>query len=197
MNWSPSRRGCEPRNFVRCGGFALVTCLLLLTVFAILALAGFTAALVEQRIASNVDERERAFQAAEFGIEQALRTADLGTSLTTDAPLAVPDDDGTLALPGAAADRYAYRLYFAGASPSGLPALDPAAMLTAFHFVIEATGHGPRGAAANHVQSFKVLRPATWTQGPADASCDPSDADCVPPLAAGPVRTSWIEVDAE
>ena len=64
-------------------GFALATCLLLLSVFAILAVAGFTAALVELRIAGNVQERHRAFQAAEYGIGQALQAPAIGTALTT------------------------------------------------------------------------------------------------------------------
>ena len=178
-------------------GFALVTCLLLLTVFAILAVAGFTAALVEMRIASNLQERERAFQAAEYGIEQGLQANALGTVLTTVAPLRVPAGGGTTLLPDSTADAYAYRLYFAGATPSGLPPLHPAAGLTAFHFVIEATGFSQRRATSTQVQSFKVFRPATWTAGPANASCDPDDAACVPMPVPGPLRTSWVEVEAE
>jgi lysylphosphatidylglycerol synthetase-like protein (DUF2156 family) len=177
-------------------GFALVTCLLLLTVFAILAVAGFTAALVEMRIASNVQEHERAFQAAEYGIEQGLQVATLGTALTTVAPLRVPAS-GTTLLPDSTADAYAYRLYFAGSTPSGLPPLHPAAALTAFHFAIEATGYSSRRATNTHMQTFKVLRPATWTAGPANASCDPADATCVPLPVPGPLRTSWVEVEAE
>jgi type II secretory pathway pseudopilin PulG len=178
-------------------GFALVTCLLLLTVFAIVAVAGFTAALVEMRIATNVQEHERAFQAAEYGIEQGLQASALGTTLTTTAPLRVPASGGTEPTPGAAADAYAYRLYFAGSTPSGLPPPHPAAALTAFHFVIEATGYSSRRATSAQVQSFKVLRPAGWTAGPANASCDPADAACVWLPVPGPLRTSWIEVEAE
>jgi hypothetical protein len=181
----------------RTTGFALVTCLLLLTVFAILAVAGFTAALVETRIASNVQEHERAFQAAEYGIEQGLSDTALGTALTTVAPLRVPASGGTALLPDSTADAYAYRLYFAGSTPSGLPPPHPASALTAFHFVVEATGYSSRRAKSMHVQSFKVLRPATWTAGPANASCDPTDAACVPLPVPGPLRTSWLEVEAE
>ena len=178
-------------------GFALVTCLLLLTVFAILAVAGFTAALVEMRIASNLQERERAFQAAEYGIEQGLQASVLGTGLTNVAPLRVPASGGTTQLPDSTADAYAYRLYFAGSTPSGLPPLHPAASLTAFHFVIEATGFGSRRATSTQVQSFKILRPATWTAGPAQSTCAPDDAACVPLPVPGPLRTSWVEVEAE
>lgn len=178
-------------------GFALVTCLLLLTVFAILAVAGFTAALVGMRIANNVQEHERAFQAAEYGIEQGLQSSALDTALSMTSPLRVPASGATEVLPGAAADAYAFRLYFAGSTPSGLPPPHPAAALTAFHFVIEATGYSSRRAASTQVQSFKVLRHSAWTAGPADATCDPADAACVPLPVPGPLRTSWIEVEAE
>jgi hypothetical protein len=166
-------------------------------VFALLAVAGFTAALVEMRIASNVQEHESAFQAAEYGIEQGMQASAIGTALTTDAPLRVPAGGGTMLLPDSTADAYEYRLYFAGSTPSGPPPLDPAAALTAFHFVIESTGYSSRRAKSTHVQSFKVLRPATWTAGPANASCDPAEAACVPPPVPGPLRTSWVEVEAE
>lgn len=191
--------GDSTRSFPRHSepGFALVTCLLLLTVFAILAVAGFTAALVEMRIASNVQEHERAFQAAEYGIEQGLSVTALGTALTTVAPLRIPASGGTVLLPDSTADAYAYRLYFAGSTPSGLPPADPAAALTAFHFVIEATGYSSRRARSTHVQSFRLLRPASWTAGPANASCDPTDAACLPLPVPGPLRTSWVEVEAE
>jgi len=177
-------------------GFALVTCLLLLTVFAVLAVAGFAAALVELRIAANVEQRERAFHAAEYGIEQALLTPDLATSLTPAAPLAVPVAVGTSTpVPDSAPDAYAYRLYFAGSTPSGLPPADPAALLTAFHFVIEATGYSARGGASRLVQSFKILRAAGWTSGP--VACDPVDSACAALPQAGARRTSWLEAEAE
>lgn len=176
-------------------GFALATCLLLLTVFAILAVAGFTAALVEQRIAANVELRERSFQAAEYGIEQALRAPDLAISATLAAPRTVPATGGSVPVPDAAGDSYAYRLHFAGSTPSGLPPTDPAALLEAFHFVIEATGFSARGARSTLVQNFKVLRPAGWTGGP--ATCAPGDGSCAAQPSPPPIRTSWFEAEAE
>jgi hypothetical protein len=178
-------------------GIALATCLLLLTVFTILSIAGFTAALIELRIAANLDQRERAFQAAEYGIEQALHSTDLATSLTRDAPRSVPAIGAPVPLPDSTVDGYAYRLYLAAITPSGLPADDPASVLTAFHFVIEASGYSARGAADTHVQSFKVLRPAEWTGGPAFAGCAPAAADCVPMPYPTPGRTSWVQLEAE
>jgi len=176
-------------------GFALATCLLLLTVFAILAVAGFTAALVQHRIAANVELRERSFQAAEYGIEQALQAPDLATSATLVAPRTVPATGGTVPVPDAAVDSYSYRLYFAGSTPSGLPATDPAALLEAFHFVIEATGFSARGARSTLVQNFKVVRPAGWTGGP--ATCAPDDGSCADLHHHPPSRTSWREAEAE
>ena len=178
-------------------GFALASCLLLLTVFAILAVAGFTAALVEIRIAGNVDERERAFQAAEYGIAAGLQSATLGTALTLATPLRTPAGPGTVALPDSSSDAYASRVYFAVSTPSGLPPTHPSASLTAFHFVIEATGYSSRGGRSTQVQAFKLLRPSTWSAGPAEASCDPADSACVPLPLPGPVRTSWVETEAE
>ncbi len=178
-------------------GIALATCLLLLTVFTILSVAGFTAALIEQRIAANLDQRERAFQAAEYGIEQAIHSPDLDTSLTPVEPRSVPEVGAQVPLPGTLADGYAYRLYLAAITPSGLPAHDPASLLTAFHFVIEASGYSSRGAADTHVQSFKVLRPAEWTGGPAFAGCAPDDEDCVAMPYPEPLRTSWVQLEAE
>lgn len=178
-------------------GIALVTCLLLLTVFTILSVAGFTTALIEQRIAANLDQRERAFQAAEYGIEQAIHSPDLDTSLTPGEPRTVPANGVPAPLPDSTADGYTYRLYLAAITPSGLPAHDPASLLAAFHFVIEASGYSTRGAADTHVQSFKVLRPAAWTGGPAFAGCAPADADCVPMPSPEPLRTSWVQLEAE
>ncbi len=178
-------------------GIALATCLLLLTVFTVLSIAGFTAALIEQRIAANLDQRERAFQAAEYGIEQAMHSPDLATALTRDAPRSVPAIGAQVPLPGTSADGYAYRLYLAAITPSGLPAHDPASVLTAFHFVIEASGYSARGAADTHVQSFRILRPAEWTDGPAYADCAPDAEDCVPMPYPEPRRTSWVQLEAE
>jgi hypothetical protein len=166
-------------------------------VFTILSIAGFSAALIEQRIAANLDQRERAFQAAEYGIELAIHSTDLTTSLTQDAPRWVPSDGTQVPLPDSTTDGYAYRLYLAAITPSGLPAHDPASVLTAFHFVIEASGYSARGAADTHVQSFKVLRPAEWTGGPAFADCAPADEDCVPMPFPAPRRTSWVQIEAE
>lgn len=181
---------------LRSRGFALVTCLLLLTVFAILAVAGFTAALVELRVAANVEQRERAFHAAEYGIQQALLIPSLATSLTPAAPFAVPVAPGSsIPVPDSAPDAYAYRLYFSGSAPSGLPPTDPAALLTAFHFVIEATGISARGGASTLVQSFRILRAAGWTNGP--VACDPDDSACAALPQAGLRRTSWLEAEAE
>lgn len=197
MNSSLHARCCRSVAVRHARGIALAACLLLLTAFATLSIAGFTAALIEQRIAANLDQRERAFQAAEYGLEQAIHSTDLATSLTRGSPRSVPANGAQVPLPDSTADGYAYRLYLAAITPSGLPAHDPASVLTAFHFVIESDGYSARGAADTHVQSFKVLRPADWTGGSAFAGCAPADQDCVPMHYPPLVRTSWVQLEAE
>lgn len=181
----------------RADGFALAMCLLLLMLCTILAVAGFTAAFVELRIAGNVEERDRAFQAAQYGIEQALRAPAVSTALTTIAPLQVPAAGAPIAVPGTSGEAYAYRLYYAGSTPSGLPPLHTAASMTAFHFIAEVTGYSARRGASRQVQSFKVLRPATWQAGPVDATCAAGNTGCVALPLPRPLRTSWVEMEAE
>jgi hypothetical protein len=183
------RTGLAPaRTRHRERGLALVLCLLLLTVFALLGLPTLSAAVIELRLAQNADLQERAFQSAEFGLDESMRTAALNITDTFDTPRVIPAV-GTVAVPGAADDSYSVRLYFAQATP--VPATGPASPSTTqleFHFVVEATGHAARGATATLVQGFKIVRDATWTSDPAAPGCSPG-SDCVAPAA--PVRTYW------
>ena len=56
-------------------GAALVVSLLLLSILTLLAISGLTAASLELRMAGNEQYLERAFQAADAGIERAIRAA--------------------------------------------------------------------------------------------------------------------------
>jgi hypothetical protein len=173
-------------------GVALVFCLLLLAMFALLGLPTLSAAVVELRLAQNADLQERAFQAAEYAIDEAVRTADLGTADTFDMPRTIPAS-GTLPVPGAAGDAYSFRLYFAQATPivEPDPTAPPSGQLE-FHFVAEATGYAARGAADTHVQGFRIVREAGWTSDA--AACSPEPA-CVAPAA--PLRTFWYAQGGE
>lgn len=156
----PSGQG--PYAHPRCqNGAALVIGLLLAMVLAVLATHGLSTSVVDLRTAATTEHRERAFQAAEFGIEQALASAGLLTTYTYSRPLLVPASGGPLELPGSASDSYAYRLYYdTSAGPVPLPDGGPDAGLVAYHFVIESTGRSLRGAEDTHVQGFCVIAPA-------------------------------------
>ena len=143
-------------------GFALVVVLPLLALITIVSLAAFAAAVVDQRMVANVEQRERAFQAAEWAIAQALQAPGLGTDLTFASPRIEPALGGVQAIAGSAADGYSYRLYFDRALVPA-DAADAASGVREFHFVVEATGHAARGARDVHVQGFRLLRPAGWT----------------------------------
>jgi hypothetical protein len=173
-------------------GLALVLCLLLLAVFALLGLPTLSAAVVELRLAQNAELQERAFRAAEYALDEAVRTADLTTTDTFSAPRVMPAV-GTVPVPGAAGDRYSFRLYFAQATPvvEPTPAAAPSGHLE-FHFVVEATGRAARGAADTHVQGFKILRHASWASDA--AACSPGPA-CIAPAA--PIRTFWYAQGGE
>jgi hypothetical protein len=66
--------------------------------------------------------------------------------------------------------------------------------LRAYHFVVEATGMSSRGATDSHVQGFYVLGPETPPATLTPPACAP---DCSDPSIYAPVRTFWLQRDAE
>ena len=64
--------------------------ILLLLTLTILAMSGLATAVLELKMAGNAQYQERAFQAAEYAIEQALASPDLGTAYTYSNPKVVP-----------------------------------------------------------------------------------------------------------
>ena len=181
----------NPSSFRAGRGFVLVACLLL----ALLAAAGVTAtqlaSVVDSRISLNAVARERAFEAAEYGLHEALRDTRRATSATAAAPLVFPAAPAvTAAVPGAPGDGYAYRLHYEGRRDG--PAA--AAGLVEFHFVAEATGVAGGGATDTHVQRFYVLRAPAWTGDAAVPPCAECAAEAV---ELRPWRTSWLQAQAE
>jgi type II secretory pathway pseudopilin PulG len=174
-------------------GLALVFCLLLLGVFALLGVPALSAAIVELRLAQNADLQQRAFRAAEHALDVAVQTADLTVAETFATPRVIPES-GALPVPGAPGDSYSYRLYFAQSMPVATP--DPAAPADRreFHFVVEATGHASRGATDTHVQGFSIVRATGWTADASTPDCSP-DPECDEPAA--PVRTFWYATGSE
>ena len=142
----------------RSEGAALVTALLLLMVLTVLGVAGLATATLELRMAGNAQHQERAFAAAEHAIEQAVTTADLGTSSTPAAPFK-PDCGDACTVP-VTGDPFDYSLYYdaaAGRTPAPDGGHSLGAGLQAHHFIVEASGGSGGGARAEHTQGFYVL----------------------------------------
>jgi hypothetical protein len=112
-------------------------------------------------MSGNFQYQDRAFQAAEFAIEQALHSEPLSTTITYSSPRTFPASGVEALVPGSESDTYAYRLYFdssAGSTPIPRGAANGTA-LVAYHFVIVGTGRSSRDAEATHTQGFYVTGP--------------------------------------
>ena len=161
---------------VRQSGAALVVGLLLLLVLTILAISGMTTATLELQMAGNEQYQERAFQAAEAGVEQAMAagvftTDPAAAALQFDNPTA-PDPlpirgagTQTANCPDQSADDAGQCEYFlrfdqaAGITPVPGGGYSLGTGLQAYHFVIESVGVAERGAQSEHTQSFYIIGP--------------------------------------
>jgi type IV pilus assembly protein PilX len=192
-------------------GAALVVGLLLLVVLMMLAISGMTTASLELQMAGNEQYQKRAFQAADAGIERALRAgvydtnATIGTYAPPGDPATPPSpvrgtgvrgcvhrigDDGLIA---GTADCYEYFMRFdAQTGPTAVPNADPssAAELQAYHFVVDAYGSSNRDAVSHHAQGFYVVGPSPSAPSP---FCLIAQESCGTLLAQPPVRTWWCE----
>jgi type II secretory pathway pseudopilin PulG len=152
----------------RQGGAALVIGLLLLLVLTILAISGMTTATLELQMAGNTQYKERAFQAAETGIEQAIDTATFDTST----PFVASNQpaDGAVDLDNLAGDAddcetedcYDFNMEFDTETGTTIVPGGGYSMGTgfqAYHFNIESTGRSRRGAEATHTQSIYIIGP--------------------------------------
>jgi type IV pilus assembly protein PilX len=180
-------------------GAALVMGILLLLTLTILAVSGLATAVLELRMAGNMQYQERAFQAAEYAIEQALGAPDLGTTYTYSSPKVVPASGSPPAVPGSPPDTYSYRMYYdavLGGTP--LPGGGSTSTgLDAYHFVIEATGNSARGASTTHVQGFYLVGPAGSPASVRPRPCPAGPGNCASLSGHDPRRTYWLQVGAE
>jgi Tfp pilus assembly protein PilX len=181
------------RRRKRDGGIVLVVALLLLMVLTLLGTTGLVTAVLELRMAANVQYQARAFEAAEFGIEQAMHSPGLATSIGYASPVVVPASGAAPTVPGSPPDAYTYRLYYDASTD---PPLDTGsnAGLKAYHFVVEATGTSARGATDTHVQGFYVLGPEVPPAVLTPPACAPG---CSDPASHEPRRTFWLQTGAE
>jgi type IV pilus assembly protein PilX len=142
-------------------GAALVVGLVLLLVLTILAVSGVFTSTMELRMVRNTQSQERAFQAAEVAIENALANPFINTS--------VPEIQAPTDNPNSAGDQYSYTLAHTCTSIVPVGALGwGLSANSAYHFQIDASGTGPDNAVADHVQGFYVLGPFQD-----DPVCDP------------------------
>jgi type IV pilus assembly protein PilX len=141
-----------PRN--RQQGAALVVGLVLLMVLTILAVSGVFTSTMELRMVRNTQSQERAFQAAEVAIENALANPLISTS--------IPEVQAPTANPNSVDDQYSYTLAHTCTTlpPVGAEgwSLGSSGFL-AYHFQVDASGTGPDNAVAQHVQGFYIIGP--------------------------------------
>ena len=179
-------------------GTALVVALLLLLVLTVMAASGMTAALLEVQMAGNEQYQERAFQAAEAGIAQAMAAGPFTTDSTASAaqfddlsaPEPVPLRGHGMQIAGcpdqsaAAEGQCEYFLRFdsaTGITPAPGSGDGSGTELRACHFVVESIGVAPRGAVSELTASFYVVGPK----------------DCSGTLSSPPVRTYWRQRGAD
>jgi type IV pilus assembly protein PilX len=175
MNYKTTPRISIARR-TKQSGAALVVGLLLLLVLTILAISGITTATLELQMAGNEQYQERAFQAAEAGIEQAMAA---GVYTTDPATIAAQYNNPTSLEPtvkrgagtqiaecadqsAAVTDQCEYFLRFdqaAGITPVPGGGYSLGTGLQAYHFIVDAVGVAQRGAQSEHTQSFYIIGP--------------------------------------
>lgn len=149
MNPAIQMRSYGPRQ----QGAALVVGLVLLIVLTILAVSGVVSATFELRMVRNTQNQERAFQAAEAAVEDALANPVLSTSAAFTQP--------TMAVPNSTYDTYSYNLQYVGQTPlgTGMTGYSIGTAFVTYHFQVDATGNSIDNALAQHTQSFYVVGP--------------------------------------
>lgn len=131
-------------------GAALVIGLVLLLVLTILAVSGVFTSTMELRMVRNTQSQERAFQAAEVAIENALANPLISTS--------IPEIQAPIPNPNSVDDQFSYTLAHTCTTvvPAGADGFSFGGF-SAYHFQVAATGTGPDNAVAQHQQNFYVI----------------------------------------
>jgi Tfp pilus assembly protein PilX len=135
-------------------GAALVVGLLLLLVLTVLAISGMTMATLDLQMAGNHQFEERAFQAAEAGIERAISAGVFKTN--------APTVQAAVAVAAGSEDTLEYTITFAedhGVTPVPRGGYSLGTGFEAYHFEIASTGSSRRGAESVHEQGFYIVGP--------------------------------------
>jgi len=135
-------------------GAALVTGLVLLAIITLLAVARINSASLELAMAGNAQYRERAFQAAETGIEQTLAHGNFVI------PKAAREDRNDVLISASAPEKFSTTLT---ADLDGMA--QPATWgnswnsFSTYYFAIQSTGKSSRNAEVVHTQGVARLSP--------------------------------------
>jgi type IV pilus assembly protein PilX len=157
-------------------GAALVVGLILLLVLTLLAISGMTTASLELLMAGNAQYRERAVQAADAGIEQALAAGIYDTNVPVGAydnvaaVRPVPTRGTGQAIANCPevdsptdAEQCEYFMRFdlqSGLTPVPSGGYSIGTGFEAYHFVVDSFGATDRGAQSEHRQSFYIVGPS-------------------------------------
>jgi hypothetical protein len=177
MNPMDEIRTCRGRaNPGAQSGAALAVGLLLLLVMTILAVAGMMSAALELQMAGNEQYQERAFRAAEAGVEQAIATG----AYTTDPAAIAGQYEGSVspepaprrgqgtqiancpnqsAAPGGQCEYFMRFDLAAGITPVPGAGHSLGADMQAYHFVVDSFGVAERGAQSELTQGFYIVGP--------------------------------------
>jgi type IV pilus assembly protein PilX len=146
MNNSMTTRAELPQRN-RQAGATLIVGLVLLLVLTVVGISGMNTATMEITMAGNAQFQQDAFQAAEDAIDLAVGTRNYITECNA------PRSIDALGTPDS--DRWSKTTYLGNTSvPRGGFDYNE---FDAFQFETRATGRGPRGAPATHIQRFYVV----------------------------------------
>lgn len=152
----------QPRNSLSRagqGGAALVVGMILLMVLTLLAISGMNSATLELQMAGNAQYSENAFQAAETGLEEAIRAARLNGVNTANV------DPKVTELVTGTSDYYTIETLHNPDNgvtkvPAGGFSMGVGKGFSAYHFDVTSTGTSARSATQTHVQGFYVVAQA-------------------------------------
>lgn len=141
-------------------GAALVVGLIMLVVLTILAVTGMNVASTELIMAGGEQDRARAFNAAEAGVERATRSlsdvpAAPGASQTT-GPVAV-EGSAINAATGDAVEQYEITISYRGSTE--IVNNFNGNKIQGFHYEVDSVGTASRGAQSTHEQGAYLVNP--------------------------------------